>query len=174
MGFLSSGLFWGAVLVIFGISILLKAVLHVDIPVFRILAGLIIIYVGLKVITGWHGCVTSNAAVFSEYSVASKDLKGDYSVVFGKGTIDMTGADIKDKTMTIRIDTVFGETTVLVDKNIPLKVQADAVFSGVKMPNGDAASIGSLAYTSPEYRQGENCLIIKADTVFGALKIINK
>lgn len=175
MGFLSSGIFWGAVIVIFGISILLKAVLHIDIPVFRILVGLIIIYFGLKVITGWHGISSSNAVVFSNLDISAKEnIKGDYSVVFGKSVIDLSGTDIKDNTVTARVDTVFGDTTIFVDRNMPLKVQAEAVFSGVKMPDGNEVSMGNLTYRSPSYKEGTNCLKIKADTVFGSLKIINK
>ncbi len=175
MSFLSSGVFWGAVLVIFGISILLKAVLHIDIPVFRILVGLIIIYFGLKVITGWHGFSSSNSAVFSNVEISSREsIKGDYSVVFGKGVIDLSGADIKDNTVTARVDTVFSDTTVFVDKNMPIKIQAESVFSGVKMPDGNEVSMGNLTYRSPSYKDGANCLKIKADTVFGSLKIINK
>ena len=64
MGFLSSGIFWGTIVVIFGISMLLKAVFHIDLPVFRILLGLIVIYFGLRLITGWHGCSAETSASF--------------------------------------------------------------------------------------------------------------
>jgi predicted membrane protein len=174
MSFLSSGIFWGAVLVLFGISVLLKAVFHIDIPVFRILVGLIIIYFGLKVLTGWHGFSSVNSAVFSDCSIAPGDIKGDYSVVFAKGTMDLSNADIKNKSVTVRVHTVFGDTTIYVDKNMPVKVQAEAVFSGVKMADGNLVSIGDLTYLSLSYKEGGNCLIIKSDTVFGSLKIVNK
>jgi predicted membrane protein len=174
MSFLSSGVFWGAVLVLFGISVLLKAVFHIDVPVFRILVGLVIIYFGLKVLTGWRGFSSPNTVVFSDCSVSPKEIKGDYSVVFARGYMDLSNADIKDKSVTVRVHTVFGETTILVDKNMPVKVQAEAVFSGVKMADGNVLSIGNLTYLSPSYKEGDNCLIIKSDSVFVSLKIVNK
>ena len=43
MGFLFSGVFWGGVLVLLGISIIIKVVFHIDIPVFRVVVALVLI-----------------------------------------------------------------------------------------------------------------------------------
>jgi predicted membrane protein len=175
MGFLSSGVFWGAVIVLLGISMLLKAVFHIDVPVFRIIFGLIIIWFGISLMTGWHGYASANTVVFSNLEVFPKEnLKEGYSVVFGSARVDLSGADIKEKTVNVKLDTVFGETVIVVDKNMPIKVQVDSVFSGVRMPDGNTVAMGSMGYTSPGYKEGMNCLNIKADVVFGSLRIVGK
>jgi len=174
MGFLSSGIFWGTIVVIFGISMLLKAVFHIDLPVFRILLGLIVIYFGLRLITGWHGCSAETSASFSETKAASQNLKGEYNVAFGKSTIDLSDTDLSGGGRTLKLGTTFGETVILVDKNTPIDMHVDSIFSGVNMPDGNTAAMGSLVYRSPAYKEGNNCLNIKADVIFGSLRIVTK
>ena len=174
MGFLSSGIFWGAVVIIVGVSMLIKAVFNIDIPVLRVLFGLIVIWFGISLMTGWHGCKTANTVVFSECEVSAKDIKGDYSVVFGKGTLDLSGVDIKEKSVNAKIDTVFGDTYIIIDPHMPVKVQVDSAFASAIMPDKNMVSFGTMNYTSPAYKEGANCLYIKADVVFGSLRIVNK
>mgnify|MGYP003990967287 FL=1 len=52
MPFLFSGLFWGVMLVLFGASMILRAVFNLDIPIFRIIFALVIIYFGVKLLLG--------------------------------------------------------------------------------------------------------------------------
>jgi predicted membrane protein len=175
MGLLTSNIFWGTVVVIFGISILLKTIFHIDLPVFRILLGLFIIYIGVRMLAGWNnGFSASKSAVFSETKINAAGQKGDYSVVFGKGTVDLTGIDVKEKSVKTDVHTVFGETTLIVDQAIPMKIVIDAVFAGAVTPDGNTVSMGTVTYKTKAYREGATSLDIKADVVFGAMKIINK
>ena len=48
MCFLFGGVFWGIVLVLLGLSIIVRIVFNIHFPFFRILFALIIIYFGLK------------------------------------------------------------------------------------------------------------------------------
>ena len=52
MRFLSSGIFWGFIIILFGIVILIKTVFHINIPFFRILIGILIILFGISFIVG--------------------------------------------------------------------------------------------------------------------------
>ncbi len=52
MGFLASGVFWGSVIILFGISIILNSVFGISIPVFKIVLALILIYFGISILAG--------------------------------------------------------------------------------------------------------------------------
>jgi predicted membrane protein len=173
MNFLSSGVFWGVVIVLFGISIILKEILHVDIPVFRLLAGFIIIYVGVRMLVGWHGYNYRNAVVFSEARISAGNSNNEYKVIFGKGTVDLTADRVKEAHGTIKVDTIFGDCSLLVDQAVPMKIEINAAFAGAIMPDGNVISTGKVVYTTKAYKEGENFVYVKADVVFGSLKIVN-
>jgi predicted membrane protein len=172
MNFLTSGVFWGVIIVLFGISIILKEILHVDIPVFRILIGLIIIFVGLKMLVGWHGFTYTNSVIFSE-SHFSANKSGEYKVIFGKGTVDLTADKIKEAEGTIKVDTLFGDCSLVVDQTIPMKIEINAAFAGAIMPDGNVISMGKIVYTTKAYKAGEKYVDVKADVVFGSMRIVN-
>jgi len=49
MGFLFSGVFWGVVVVVLGLLLILKA-MGVNIPVGKIIFGILFIYIGISMI----------------------------------------------------------------------------------------------------------------------------
>jgi len=171
MNFLSSSVFWGVVVVMFGLSLLFKAVFNVDIPVFRVVLGLIVVYIGLRVLVGWHGCFYNNSVAFSEARF-SPGKSGDYKVMFGKGTIDLRSSSAKAVDGKISVDTIFGESVLLVDESVPMKIEIDAVFAGASIPNGNNMAMGSCIYTTKAYKAGEKYVDVKADVVFGSLRVI--
>jgi len=173
MNFLSSGVFWGVIIILFGISIIVKEILHVDIPVFRLLIGLIIIYVGIRMLVGWHGYNYHNTVVFSEARISASNAGGDYKVIFGKGTVDLTADKVKEAQGTIKVDTLFGDCSLVVDQAVPMKIEINAAFAGAIMPDGNIISMGKIIYTTKAYKAGEKFVDVKADVVFGSLRIIN-
>ena len=51
MSFLSTAAFWGVIIVLIGLSIILREVFHVNIPFVRIIFGVLLIYWGVKIIS---------------------------------------------------------------------------------------------------------------------------
>jgi hypothetical protein len=176
MDFLTQGLFWGVVVILFGISILLKAMFHIDIPFFRILFGLVVIYWGVCMLTGWHGHHYSGGsrAIFTESTVSANESNKEFSVVFGKNTVDLTSLQPSDKFMRVESNTVFGDTLLIIDPAVPAKIKVSTAFAHASVPNGNETSFGELVYTTKDYKEGANSLIIEANVVFGNLKIVNK
>ncbi len=73
-------MFWGVLLIVAGISMVLSFVLKVDIPIFRIAAAFFLIYFGCKMLFGsfdmeFRPKITDDAAVFG---------KGHFNVIFDK------------------------------------------------------------------------------------------
>jgi len=171
MGFLFSGLFWGVVIILLGITVILKAVFHVDIPLFRIIFALCIIYFGLRVLVGgFHGGKERQTVVFGESRLSLTD-DSEYNVVFGKGSLDLSGVEPGDRSDAIEFTTVFGKGTLIVNPNVPMRIKVSSAFGGVRMPDGTNIAFGDYTYRSKAYKEGSPFLNIKAAVVFGNLAV---
>ena len=49
---MGAGIFWGAFLLLLGVALIVKVVFNVDFPVFKVLIGIFLVLLGLKVIFG--------------------------------------------------------------------------------------------------------------------------
>jgi hypothetical protein len=161
-------LFVGAFFVLLGTSIILKA-FGLNIPFFRFAFAALVIFIGVKILfPGQTGSFcggiaagsTGRETMFSESKIEGNAVSGTYSVVFGSNKMDLSKVEIKDKTVTVKIDVVFGGSEVKVDTAMPLRIVASAVFGGVSLPNGNAAAFGTNTYQSQSYKEGEPHLLI--------------
>ena len=78
MGFLFSGIFWGVILILLGLAMIIKVVFNVSLPIFRIVFAIIFVYIGFKILVGGFGG-------------GIKTEKND--VVFGETIIEAKGSD---------------------------------------------------------------------------------
>ena len=171
MDFLFSGVFWGVVLIILGLSVIVNMVFHIHIPVFRILFALLIIYVGLKVLTGggFHPFKPDkNTIMFGETTVKELLLK-EYNVIFGKGNFDLSKASPSETTA--ELNTIFGASEVMIPSAFPVKIVVDSVFAGAQLPDGGTVSFGSSTYKTPGYDESKPHLSLKASVIFGGLQV---
>jgi hypothetical protein len=137
---LHSGLFWGTIIILFGLSIIVKHVFHIDIPVFKILIGLILIAIGLKILFINTGAVhfrkinkEGNKIVFTSGSFDFDPEQSEYNVVFGKSVLDMTSLNESiDKR--IKLNSVFGEIEVYINNNTIVRINSSSVFGNVSAP----------------------------------------
>ena len=174
---MGSGLFWGIVLIIVGLSLIIKVVFKIDFPIFKVLAAFLFIYLGIKILlgnfsfTGFHP--GQNDVVFGESSfVHERTLPSQQNVLFGKGTIDLRNISADGFPAQMTVNTVFGNSIILLNKNIPVKVFVDAAFAGVSLPDGNSVAFGSSHYQTPAFAEGKPFLKIKADAVFGSVHVI--
>ena len=171
MGFLFSGVFWGVVLIVLGLSVIINMVFHIHIPLFRILFALLVIYVGIRILAGggFHPFMPDkNTVMFGETTVNELLLK-QYNVIFGKGNFDLTKA--KPVEGTVELNTIFGAVEVVLPAGVPAKVAADAVFAGAQLPDGSTVSFGSSVWKTPGYDESKPHISIKASVVFGGLAV---
>jgi len=175
MPFLFSGLFWGVMLVLLGASMILKAMFNLDIPIFRIVFALVIIYFGVKLLVGRQAMRSDgDYSMFKKTNVSIKENGGEHSVVFGQSNIDLTNIDVTEKSKQVNVDIVFGSGTILIDPEIPVKLKISTVFADCKLPNRDINFFGDSSFETPSYIEGDNYLLLKVDVVFGNAVIIEK
>ncbi|MGK5086563.1 hypothetical protein WDW86_03325 [Bdellovibrionota bacterium FG-2] len=145
------------------------------------------IYLGVRVLVGGgsQGCCHfsgikggashENAAVFADGKfTATNTGSNKFSVVFGKGTFDLTGISVTDKDVSAEINTVFGEGIVLIDPKTPVKITANSVLAEARLPDQNMVAIGSLNYVSESAKTAPHVLNIQGNVVFGSLRFVMK
>jgi predicted membrane protein len=174
MGFLFTGVFWGIVLVLIGLSVILNAILPFNIPFGRIIFALILIYAGISMFTGgnvWGTYKSSSSVIFGETKFEPIQSEETYSAVFGKGDLDLRKLQLKPGANTVEISVIFGGSEVRLPANVPVAVHASSAFGGIRLPDGGSMAFGSRDYTSTGFDANQPHLVLKASTVFGGIEI---
>ncbi len=137
-----SSMMWGVVLLLLGISLIINAVFGVSLPVFRIVAGGVLIYVGIAVLLGRGD---DRGPAFTLH--VRKDVVGySYATNFASRTIDLTKVRPADAKKPIVINTSFGATTIKLDKRKTTKLKVQVAFGSVELPDESRGGI-SLNFT---------------------------
>lgn len=179
--FLASGIFWGIVLILLGISVIIKVAFNVDIHLFRILFAVLFIAVGVEILLngqGWKGAFNSGQGILFGEGRLKWDTarqKNEYNVLFGKGDIDLTEVPLTNGKAELELNTIFGASFVTLNESLPVRITVDSAFAGAIMPDGSTVAFGSQEYKTPAYGKTTNSLEIRAHVVFGSIKFtVNK
>jgi predicted membrane protein len=184
MDFMFRGLFWGAVLILFGICLIINIVFKTDIPFFRIFIALIVIYFGLRILTGggflhrhysYHSR-QDNTVIFgkSNAKASGSNQSNEYNTVFGSQTVDLSDILSDSASHNVAINSVFGEEIVFIGKDQNVSAKLSAAFGSVFTPDGNQVSFGELNYRSPDFDSSKPVLHIDANAVFGSVKIVTR
>lgn len=176
MEFFFSGMFWGILLVLFGVSIIVKILFHIHIPFVRIFIALMIIYFGIRILVGgsWHHHSRCNNS-FGSSTVNIMAGDREYKTVFGATTIDATQPVTGTLPERFSCQTVFGETKIMVSRDIPTIIHAEAAFGEARFPNGNSISFGNTVWkNSAANNSGVIQREIQAKVVFGSLSVLEQ
>lgn len=173
-GFMFSGLFWGILLILIGIAIIIKVFFKVEIPIFRLFFAFFFLYLGVSILIDGFGPKKyisedgESTVMFQETEITDEEIQKEYNVIFGKSVINLTNIDLRNESREIHINTIFGASEIFIHPDLPVIIQAESAFGESKLPNGNSVAFGSAHYTSPNYRSDGFYLKIKASTVFGS------
>jgi len=175
---MGAGLFWGAFLLILGIALIIKVVFNVDFPVFKVLLGVFLIAFGIKVLFGKFLIPAHHfdpeETVFNERVYDNPESGKEYTVLFAKGVYDFTNVDLSKGKYKVKISTVFGGTQIIIPRDKPVRIKADAVFAGAELPDGNTAVFGTTVYESDTWSPDSASIDIKVDIVFGGVQVIRR
>jgi predicted membrane protein len=161
-----------------GIALIIKVVFQLDFPVFKVLVGIFLILLGIKLLFGRFVIPSHHfrpeETIFTEKTYSDLEPGMEYTVLFGKGVYDFTNVDLTKGSFHTKISTVFGGTQIIIPRNAPVKIQADAVFAGAELPDGNTAVFGSSVYESDSWSPDTASINIKLDVVFGGVQVIRK
>jgi len=175
---MGAGLFWGAFLLLLGIALVIKVVFQVDFPVFKVLIGIFLILLGIKVLFG-RVLIPSHHfepedTIFNERVYDNPESGKEYTVLFARGVYDFTNVDLDQGSFNAKISTVFGGTQIIIPRDKPVRIKADAVFAGAELPDGNTAVFGSTIYESDSWSPDSSSIDIKVDVVFGGVQVIRR
>jgi predicted membrane protein len=177
MGFFFSGIFWGSILILLGISVIVRIVFNIHLPLVRIVFAFVLIYFGVRILVGgaWCKCGTNSGTIlFNEVKTELSGNSGDYNIVFGKGVVNLTDTSLAEKGKSVKINTIFGAGEIRVNPSVPAIVKVTAAFSGARMPDGNIISFGEYVYKTKAFSDPAKAIKVDATVVFGGLEIIEK
>ena len=175
---MGAAVFWGSLLILLGIILVIKVVFNVDFPVIKVLVAAFFVFLGIRILFGSFGMFQiktgPNDVLFSERHYHAPFDQPEYNVVFGKGVFDFTNVDLSEGSKNVKIGTVFAGTVIKISKDMPVEIAADAVFAGAELPGGNTAVFGSATYVTDNYQSDSTHLRIKLDVVFGGVQVIQE
>ena len=109
MSFFCSGMFWGSILILLGISVVLKAVFHINLPIFRLAFAAFLIYCGVKVLMGgqWGRVAHTGTIFFSQCSTPMSSKDNEYNIIFSRGVVDSTILDLYNPDKPVTVNTIY-------------------------------------------------------------------
>lgn len=168
---MSIGLFFGILVLLVGLGIILREVFDIHIPIWRIFLGLALIYFGARMILG-NG-LRFNAWNTDKPAIEIDGTHAKYDNIFGSTTIDLR--DVKNKNLDfVEVNAIFASTVIFLPKDIVFDIKSNAVFGSVQLPNAKETNFGSDDYTLNNDVANNKRIAIKANAVFGQIKFINK
>ncbi len=168
---LFGGAFWGILLIIGGILFILRNYVNINIPIFRILFGFLLIYWGLSVIFGGFVHRDSSTIVFSNATnMEINDTENEYNIIFGSGNIDLSDFNKLKEKESVEINAIFGSANVLIPDNIPIHINSNAVFGETKIPEKKTSFIGEINSTLND-KQGIKPVNIEVNAIFGSITV---
>lgn len=176
---MSATLIIGIILILLGASAILKVAFNVDFPLLKIGFAALFIYIGIRIIAGgsfhfFGDKENENSVIFAEKTVNAVEDGREYNVIFGGVIYDLSNIAFEPgKDKHIKLNTIFGSTKILLNRNIPVRINSNTVFGGTMLPNGDKSSFGEAKYNTDTI-MGDTIphLVIEANTVFGGLRVI--
>lgn len=175
MSFISSGAFWGTLLILAGIAIILKIVFGIHFPFFKILLGILFIYIGVRIIAGVSGKTErANSQMFGMNKMKFDENNPEQSLLFSKGIIDYSNVHIKSTGDSSKINVLFSEGIMLISEDTPLKIRVSSAFSGSSFPDGTNISFGDYTYTTKSFSDSLPYLSVKVDVAFSSFRVKDK
>ncbi len=175
MSFVSSAVFWGVVIILIGLSIILREVFDIHFPFLRVFFGILLIYWGVKVIAGgFNRSWGSNNIVFNEANIDDDGTKKEYNVVFGSSRVDLFKMQMPTSDQKLEMNVVFGSGKLIINDSIPMRIEMNAVFGNIQAPDRTKAGFGTSIYTTSAYKEGMPCVRLETNAVFGSLQIQSK
>jgi len=175
---MGAGLFWGAFLLMLGIALIIKVVFQIDFPVFKVVIGIFLVLLGIKILFGrfWISPhhFEPEETIFNERVFDNPESGKEYTVLFGKGVYDFTNVDLSQGDFRAKVSTVFGGTQIIIPADKPVRIKADAVFAGAELPDGNTAVFGNAIYQRDSWSPDSAAIDIKVDVVFGGVQVLRR
>lgn len=163
-------------LLLVGGILLANNLLDLNISLFKLLLGFGLLLLGGILISG-RGLPgpasplqnTQNVVFGSAHNrVSDNEAPESFTTLFGEQTINLERLSSGGKSL--YISSTFAEVKLLMPRNMPMRITANALFGEAKLPNGEEANFGEKSFSD---LQGHNepVVDIHVQVLFGSFKI---
>lgn len=163
--------FLGIILISLGVLLLIRHIFNINIPIFRILVGIIFLYIGISIIFGETGMKPGPNLVFGEGTIEATALDQEYNVIFSNGVVDLTNLPSLDKAHKLKVNTIFASGAIRINPQDPIILKVNSVFAHASLPDNSSISFGNNTYMTEAFKSDTNYLEIEASVIFGRLII---
>jgi len=167
-----SGFFFGIVLLVVGVVLLLNTIFNLNVHTFRLIIGIVIVFFGIFILFNGFGFQDSRNIIFREGVISVSEVQNEYNVIFASGTIDLSRVKIEDEVKKIVVNTIFGDGKVILSSTVPTLIKASSAFGELELPDRSSTVFSSQKYTIGDISTSQGYLDLGANAVFGKLKII--
>lgn len=164
---------FGILLIIAGGVFLLNNIFNINVSVIRVLIGAALCLIGLSIMfNGFSFTGDDSNIVFDDRSIQVKENKNEYTVIFSKGTIDITNAYLDNRVRNLKINVIFGHGRVILTPEIPTVIKASSAFGTVTLPDNSAVTFSTKNYNTANIDKSKGYLEVEANAVFGVMNIV--
>lgn len=117
--------FWGLLLIIWGVSLILKS-FDIHLPLVRVFVGIAVVFFGINILLKSGSINIRSKGKSDGKSYIRVNSSGDYNMIFSSGTIDLR--ELKADSDDIEISVVFASATVLLPDDMPFTIEPTTVF----------------------------------------------
>ena len=195
----NNSLFWGSILILFGILFLLDNFYFLDFgEIMSTYWPLILVAIGIKILLDHrrqksepenfelvepvdiHGGTSkadgiSESNVFGDINlnITSESFSGgSVSNVFGDMKIDISNTKLEQGTTKLIISGVFGDVTIITPKDVPLKTSSSSIAGDISVRgNKKEGLLPKLDQTEGAFETSNTKLFISVSIVFGSINI---
>ena len=173
---MGAGLFWGLLLIIIGLGLVIKIVFNIDFPLFKVLVAFFFIFIGIRILLGSFNFINfksdSESTVFGErVYYGLPEYGNEYNVIFGKATVDLAEIQQVSSRSKLEVNAIFAGAEIILPDSVPVRIKADVVFGGANLPDGNAGGFGSAVYTSENFSTSAAFLDITVNAIFGGIEV---
>ena len=173
MGLFISKFFWGTLLIVWGVIMIIDKLFKLNIPYGRFIFAFILIYAGIYLIAKTSSpkkTVIEKNAIRSETITDHSNFR-EYNMTFGENVIDLTTHI--DYSKEVKINTVFGVTDVYLSEKETYDIKVSTVFGETSLPMDKTVNFGSNHYVIGN-DSNQNKINVEINTVFGNTKVMMK
>lgn len=166
---MNQSMIWGTVLVLLGISLILKSLFNISIPLLRPFVGCVMIYLGLSIMMDpFNDSADKKTVIFGKSVIAAHEQVHTYNVTFAAGVIDLSAMQVHEpKSLTVNV--VFGSGELILNPDVATKVTVNALCSRAALPDETLVSFGRNSYKTPDAT--DPLLTIHLNVVFGNVDV---
>ena len=169
---MSGAIFWGSILLIIGLAMIINVIFKIDLPVVRIALAAVLIFIGIKILLGKHVKVFNHESKACNYTYTNDPKHQEYNIVFSKGQVDLRNVTFENnESKLVLVHTVFGNSEINLNRETPCRITSNTAFAQVNVPGGNEVVMGTSHYQSDSLDTGKPFLDLKIDCVFGNVKV---